>query len=445
MSQVIDGRYEILERLGEGGMGEVYKVRDSWKEETKALKIFSKLKRSKEDELYLQHEFLIAARLNHPHIVQMYDFGRSDEGLPYFSMEYVEGFSINKTFADLDYGRLYSVLVQVCEALDYVHAQGLIHGDLKPSNIIVTKDGKDRTPDSGGEAKLLDFGLARRFTIPELDRGISGTFEYMAPEMVTEETIDQRADLYSLGVLLYELVAKALPFTGESPRAVLLEKMEKAPVPLREYNELVPEELEKVIFKLLQRKPMERFQSAYEVISALEKLRRRRPEKRWLKRPFLFAGEFVGREKELDRLKGLLDIAIKGEGSFVLVGGEAGVGKSRLLRELKFQAQLKGASFYEGKCTPDVANFYQPFQEILSPIIEMESSRIFQKWERELARIIPEIVGSRLLTAIREVELEPEKEKLRLGRAVMQFLVESSQLHPLVLLFEDLHWGRGSG
>ena len=210
------GRYQVIEELGHGGMGRVYKVQDTDIKEKVALKLLRpEITLDKEAVERFSNELKLARKISHRNVCRMFDLGRA-EGTTFITMEFVPGEDL-KSFIhrskQLSIGTAISIAKQVCEGLEEAHRLGVVHRDLKPGNIMIDKD---------GDAKIMDFGIARSLS----GRGITGTGvligtpEYMSPEQVEGKDVDQRSDLYSLGVILYEMVTGRLPFVGETPLSI---------------------------------------------------------------------------------------------------------------------------------------------------------------------------------------------------------------------------------
>ena len=266
------GPYEIVAPLGAGGMGEVYRGRDTRLERTVAIKVLPEHLSS--DPLFrerFEREARAVASLQHPNICQLHDIGRHEE-IDFLVMEYLEGETLHarlqRALMPLDQVLRYGV--QIAEAVAYAHERGVLHRDLKSLNVMITREGR---------AKLLDFGLAVPFR-PEVvgeatrsqasletDGGIAGTLPYMAPEVLQGEPADARSELWSLGVLLYEMAGGSLPFRGRTGIALTSAILQESPPPL---PALVPAALRSVIARLLGKEPGQRYRQAGEVRAALE-------------------------------------------------------------------------------------------------------------------------------------------------------------------------------
>jgi serine/threonine protein kinase len=208
---VIEQRYRVESLLGQGGLGTVYRCRDLRNEAPVALKLL----RSPiwgEGERTLHSEFSILSRLRHPNLIRILDFGRL-EGFrgPYIVQEYVEGLNLFEATAGRTAGQVLEILAQLCRVVQFLHDRGVVHRDLKPSNVLFAS-----SPDGRGQLKVVDFGLAQWLS-SEKKQTIEGTLAYMAPEVLMGRGAGPRSDLYSLGILFYQVLARRLPFEDEDP------------------------------------------------------------------------------------------------------------------------------------------------------------------------------------------------------------------------------------
>lgn len=250
--------YEILAKLGEGGMGEVYLAEDTKLERKVALKFLPRhLSADPKLQARFQREAKAAAALNHPNIIIVYEIGEH-EGRAYIAMEYVEGHSLRELVEkdELSDNRILDIICQICEGLAYAHKAGIVHRDLKPENIMLDADGK---------ARILDFGLARVRGKLTSERLTLGTLSYMAPEYFEGGQIDHRADLWTIGVLLYEMFTGELPFDGEYEQTVIYSIVNEAPAPLQSYCPHLSGDFQKIIDRILQKHPDDRYQFASEI------------------------------------------------------------------------------------------------------------------------------------------------------------------------------------
>jgi serine/threonine protein kinase len=263
------GRYHILEQLGEGGMAIVYKAYDTRLERDVAIKIILPIKQQSEKSIKrFEREARALAQLTHPNIIHINDFGEHD-GMPFLVMDYVRGGTLKSRLgAAMPWQEAVRVVLPIARALEYAHKHGIIHRDVKPSNILIAEN---------GEPMLSDFGVAKLIEAEEtLDlTGASlglGTPEYMAPEYMTSKNPDQRVDIYALGIVLYELVTGRKPYQADTPLAVLYKQ---ASEPLQRPSQLKPDlskAVEEVILKALAKNPANRYKTAGELAAALERL-----------------------------------------------------------------------------------------------------------------------------------------------------------------------------
>lgn len=442
---VLRQRYRLESEIGRGGMGVVYRATDLELQRPVAVKVLTEAA-SPDARQRLLREARAAAALNHPHIISVHDVGESDS-TPFFVMELVQGPSLAKA-PPTELSGIIDVASQICSALEHAHSSNIVHRDLKPDNVLLSGSGS--TP----SVKLADLGLALPGYGARISRSglILGTASYMAPEQALGQKVDGRADLYALGVLLYELTTGRLPFVADDPLAVVSQHVHAPVVPPRMLRPDLPRKLEDVILRLLQKNPADRFASARETATALadclsssEMVDDSDAVATVAILDALSRGRLVGRRTELAEARELWRHAREGHGHAILFSGEPGAGKTRLARELTIQAALDGAVVMRGGCYEyEATTPYLPFVEA------------FRDWVREqkddaalrsalgdsapqIAKLAPEL-EVRLGPFAARPELEPHEERLLFFDAVAQVFSKLAQTSGLLFYGDDLHW-----
>lgn len=266
-------QYKLLDLIGEGGMGRVFKAEHLLLKRSCAIKLIQPDKNADARALRrFQREVRATAQLTHPHTVQVYDYGQTNEGIFFFAMELLPGMNLGeliKRAGPLPPERVVHFLTEISDALREAHQTGLIHRDIKPGNIFISERGGIRD-----YTKLLDFGVVREFKVdPSISQTammIAGTPSFMAPEQATHpEQTDARSDLYSLGMVGYYMLTGEVPFKGQSPIQIMMAQINETPEPLSNYRDDIPADVEAIILKCLAKKPEDRFSSALELRDAL--------------------------------------------------------------------------------------------------------------------------------------------------------------------------------
>ncbi len=262
------GRYIIVEELGQGAMGVVYKAVDPLIDRTVAIKTIN-LDLSRDEletfEKRFQREVQSAGKLNHPNIVTIYDVGRT-EGVAYMAMEFLQGKELREILDSgvvLPLDKVVHIAAQVCDGLAFAHEHGIVHRDIKPANIMVMKNGM---------VKITDFGIAQVSSASRTMAGmVMGSPKYMSPEQVVGQQVDGRSDIFSLGVVLYEMLTGKTPFTGDNISAIMYQILNEEPVPPKAFNQAIPDAINYIVLRALAKHPDARYQTAKELARDLRK------------------------------------------------------------------------------------------------------------------------------------------------------------------------------
>ncbi len=261
-------RYEIIEELGKGGMGKVYRVEDTKVKEEVALKLIKpEIAADKKTIERFRNELKFARKIRHKNVCAMFDLGE-EKNLHYITMEYISGQDLKgliRQTGQLTVGKAVSIAKQICAGLKEAHSLGIIHRDLKPNNIMI---------DRGGNVRIMDFGIARAVKGKSItgSGAIIGTPEYMSPEQVEGKDVDQRSDIYSLGIILYKMLTDRVPFEGDSAITVGVKQRTETPKAPKNFNERIPDDFNQLILKCLEKDRENRYQSAEELRSELENI-----------------------------------------------------------------------------------------------------------------------------------------------------------------------------
>ncbi|MEM9773495.1 MAG: tetratricopeptide repeat protein [Chloroflexota bacterium] len=423
-AEVFNGRYILHEELGRGGMGIVHKATDRLTGDLIALKRVTSSRSADEDyRLALAHEFQILAGLRHPNIISVLDYGFDEDRYPYFTMEVldqhqtilvaVEGWPIERKL---------ELIKGLLQAIAYLHRRGILHRDIKPENVLIIDN----------SVKVLDFGLSDSDQVEQGE--YAGTPIYMAPETVDQGIYLPTSDLFAVGVLMYQITVGKHPF-GTFDYKFLTRLLEHEP----EWEE-VDERIRPILQRLLEKEPDQRFEKATDVLNALSKALEQPVlvESEAIRESYLQAANFVGRQAEMKQLLKALSEAGFGRGSAWLIGGESGVGKSRLLQELQTQAMVNGFQLLHGQSIQDGGGL--PYQVWRSPLRHLlaVTPDVDDLTASVLLPLVPNI--SQLLG--RPIEpapvLDEQLAQIRLFSTIVRLF--RKQLRPILLTLEDLQW-----
>ncbi len=380
---------------------------------------------------------------DHPHVVPVLDTGE-DDGNPFIVSRYMPGGDVQGLLAaaggHLEVSRAVEIAADVTRALEHAHSRGIVHRDLKPANVWIDDD---------GHARLGDFGLATTEARSRVSGGtLVGTVAYLPPEQAVGDNASPSSDLYSLGALFYEMLTGQPPFPGDDAVSIISQHLHADPVPPSRHNADIPEALDRAVLALLAKRPEDRPANASEarglIVAALEE----RPDEAAEARPSnplesLAGGVFVGRERELDRMREAVDSALAGRGSLQLLVGEPGIGKTRAAEELATYARVSGARVYWGRCREDEgAPAYWPWVQAVRSYAR-DADPVALAWQlgggaAEVAQLIPEVAEKLDIEAA--AGSDSEEARFRLFDSVTSLLLAAARDRPLVIVLDDLHW-----
>ncbi len=442
-----NGRYEVTGFLGEGGKKKVYLAHDTTLDRDVA---FALIKIEGLDDASRQRvtrEAQAMGRLgDHPNIMPIHDLG-DENGQPYMVQPLMGGGDVEALIEDAEDGRLsledaLRITSETCRGLEFAHSKGIIHRDLKPGNVWLTDD---------GTARIGDFGLALSLDRSRLtqEKMMVGTVSYMPPEQATGGEITPRADLYSLGAMLYEMVTGRPPFMGDDEIAIIGQHINTPPVAPSWHNPSLPQTLDSLIMRLLAKDPAERPESAAEVLQALDAIDPAEAtavhEDEQGSLDSMSGGVFVGRHREMDQLKATFEDTLGGHGKVVALVGEPGIGKTRTAQELATYASMRGGQVLWGRCYEGGgAPPHWPWVQAIRSYVMDRDAETVRREMGSTASVISEIVPDvkeRLPDLQPPPRIEdPESARFRLFDSITTFLKTASSTQPIVLMLEDLHW-----
>jgi len=432
---IVGHRYRIEQFLGRGGIGSVYLSRDLAEEKARvAVKMLTAKNPVGPEVDSLREEFSVLSRLRHPNLVQILDFGVSDEsGVPYLVEEYVEGEDLYRVTESWTLKEILRLLVVLCRVVQFLHIRGIVHGDLKASNALLPA--RETDPE---KLKVLDFGLAIQ---PEGSRKISaaGTLAYTAPEILLGKSSGPRSDLYSMGILFYQLLARRLPFEDEDP-GFLIQKHLQGVVDLRPIERLEGGAgLVQLVRALLEKDPAKRPSSAEDVIrlvsvaggedysgasgAPLES--------------YFSAARFVGRDQEIEHLHQCAgQVRESGRGKSIFIIGESGAGKSRCMEELKIWALLEGWRVVEGNCRAGEERSYGAYRQVLARTEGFSGTLQERSQQSSLFRFEEHARPAGFLSLDTSTETAAGQFRDHLTREIVRRLSGK----PTILMLHDFHW-----
>lgn len=450
-------RYELVEQIGHGGMGVVYRARDPLLDREVAVKMLPPGALRPDTEERFRREARLVAQMDHPGIVPIFDFGQYLGSL-FLVMPVVEGTTLRKLTekGDLHLGEVLEIAAQSAEALDYSHSRGVVHRDIKPDNIMVSLESEPM------RVRLMDFGLARDTGHGKLTHsgGIVGTISYMSPEQIQGGAVGVGADLYGLGAVLYECLAGEAPFVG--PLYALVPRIiSEMPPSLRSRAIEVDEELDTLVLSCLSKDPAQRPRTGRELATGLRRAAARlggEALRRLIASPAAArkgttSVPLVGRQLELQQITSRLQQVLAGEGQTLLVEGEAGIGKSRLLDEIAALCRARGLRVVRGRLADRQSALpYQGFCELVQDGLRTRDTSMSSSGNlQELAELAGELVSRfPLLAEVEELrslaESEPGGEAaaastgpLEIAQLFARTLQKITAGRPFAILLEDIH------
>jgi ABC-type transport system substrate-binding protein len=460
IGQKLSNRYDIKSELGRGGMGVVYRASDPLLSRDVAIKLIPPTLLNPETEQRFQREAQLVAQMDHPAVVPIYDFGKH-EGSLFFVMPVVEGTNLRwfERDGNLTLGEVIDIGIQVAEALEYSHSRGVTHRDIKPENIMVVRE------DSRLRVRIMDFGLARGAAESRITKTgtIAGTLSYMSPEQVAASGIDHRSDIYSLGTVLYECLTGEPPFSGEL-QSILYRIVHEIPQSPRAMGAEITEDLEAVVLACIAKEPARRPQRAGEVAESLRRSQTRLHQSdlgksvvmtKTMMLPRVALSPFIGREKEQAELQKRLNAAISGECQFVVVSGEPGVGKTRLLDEIENLARARKLLVLHGRTIEQDGAFpYQGFCEAIQEYFRLKDTISSFHDRVDLADVAADLVSLfPMLSEISEIRTaatgdsklsqlsgsQGPENRTQIFELLARTITRLAAGKPLILFLEDLH------
>jgi hypothetical protein len=445
--ETIVRRYDVVARIGAGGMGVVLRARDRVRGgEEVALKLFKRdAYPGEEGLLRFRQEFRTMSRLRHPNTIAVRDFGVDEKNDPYFTMELVEGLDLSE-LKGLALPQIYRTLLETLSALAFIHSRGFVHRDVKPHNVrlVGAPAGAKQDATLLGDrfrVKLMDFGLIQ---LPgaESRRLVVGTLPYLPPEAATGAYLDGRADLFSVGVMAYEVLSGRRPWRELTLEDLVARRLPPPLEPLRKLRPEVPRPLEELVNEMLAFDPADRPPGADAVIERLSALAGLRPEQPAAERQsYLVSARLVGREHEMRQVRrALAAVCDEGErdGGALYVAAPAGAGKSRLLEELFLEAKTSGALVFEGRCRAEGRRPYGVLREALAALPRAAAGlapEALYEHAPQACKILPELLKYK---GPAPRHPDPAREHARVAAAVSALLVQVSLRQPVVLAIDDL-------
>lgn len=482
--RLLAGKYRLERLIARGGMGGIYQAIQEGLARTIAVKILNPEFVNNQNALErFRREALAIAGLKHPNIVTIYDFGVTQNGGSYIAMEYLKGRSLSRILGEekkLTIERTISIIEPICQALTEAHEKGIIHRDLKPDNIMLEQVSSSQV------VKVVDFGLAKLKQRAEQRRItgnlVVGTFDYMSPEQCQSMDLEATSDVYSLGIVIYEMLTSQVPFRNASRLATIYQHINDPPRPPRAHAPEIPDRIEKVILKALSKEPSERQQTALELLEEMQvafqasnkptvptssssqrnsgsrgqtgylnRVEGRKSPNATLKKHLIF-GYFLAREKELNRITTEFAFIRSGRTKPIVILGDAGIGKTELVTEFRRRISEGEALFLSGRFFDYLGTSpYKPLLDALTTQVRQIISQqsVFEKIFGELAdRVRDDLANDWNFWNVDKgksgsLQGGPEGEKYRIFEYLAQVYIKLARHLPLVIWMDDMQWADG--
>ncbi|MCS6886157.1 MAG: protein kinase [Acidobacteriota bacterium] len=472
-SILLGGKYKLERLIARGGMGAIYQAVQQGLEREVAIKVLNPELINNQGVLErFRREALAVASMKHPNIVTIYDFGVTANGSPYIVMEYLKGRALSEEIerhGKLSVERTLAIVESVCSALSEAHSKGIVHRDLKPDNIMVENCGGEREV-----VKVVDFGLAKLRQSAEQRRItgnlVIGTFDYMSPEQCQGFEVDARADIYSLGVVMYEMLTGKVPFEGASRLATIYKHINEDPRPLRELAPEVPQGVERVVMRALAKAREDRQSTARELVEELRLAVSKQSETKVsfvktkanndvvaglaLKKHLVYE-HFVGREREIAQLTAEFAFIRSGKTRPIIILGDPGIGKTQLVNQFWHRqnaiaagtAILISGRFFDYLGTSP----YKTILDCLTPKLQTYSQdlelfkaifgEIAEKISYDLEHDWPFRNSTKVDSGALRLGLEGEK--YRIFEYLSQIYIRLARHVPMVFWMDDIQWADG--
>ncbi len=405
-------------------MGVVYRAQDRLTGEQIALKHVHVSENAELDfRMALAQEFRTLASLRHPYIVSVLDYGFDDTGQPFFTMEYLQNAQTIQDYGiNLSFDKQVHLLYQLVQALHYLHRRGIIHRDIKPDNVLIVDGG----------VKLLDFGLAvAREQLKDNEENTAGTLAYMSPELLQAYPASEQSDMYAVAVIAYELLNGKHPLMGETVTETIRNVLTVMP---DTESLAIPEWIKELLRRSLEKDPQQRYSNTQEILDLFAQHNVTEPNVS-LRESYLKAAAFVGREQELGQLKLSLHALIhERKGSAWLIGGESGVGKTRLMDELRIYALVEGALVLRGQSVTESTASYGAWHDVLRYLVL--DAKLSTHEIGVLKQVVPNFVSEKIFEPLSD----SQNAQMYLLNTIESLLNQHKR--PIVILLEDLQWAQ---